>query len=122
MAFAALPMKNSLRTFLLFAACASVALASQAQTPAQTASPSEAPKIDFSTVDKDANGKLSKEETLPIAELEGAFDKLDTDHDGSVSPAEFARWRRAGKAAPLPHDPTTAPSGSAGAQHMPSPN
>jgi hypothetical protein len=114
-------MKN-LRTFLLLAVCAGAAVAAHAQAPAQSASPSEAPKIDFSTVDKDANGKLSKEETLPIAELEGAFDKLDTDHDGSVSPAEFARWNRAGKATPLPHDPATAPSGSAGAQHMPSPN
>lgn len=115
-------MKNSPRTILLLAAWAGSAGMLQAQTPADKALPSDGPKIDFSTVDKDANGKLSKEETLPIAELEGAFDKLDTDHDGSVSPVEFARWSRAGKASSLPHDPTTAPSGSAGAQHMPSPN
>lgn len=113
-------MKNSIRTALLLTAWAGGAGLLQAQTPA--ALPNDGPKIDFSTVDKDANGKLSKEEALPIAELEGAFDKLDTDHDGSVSPVEFARWNRAGKATPLPHDPTTAPSGSAGAQHMPSPN
>ncbi|HXC60898.1 MAG TPA: EF-hand domain-containing protein [Steroidobacteraceae bacterium] len=114
-------MNKPTRTILAIVALAA-ATAIQAQAPAEKAALPDGPKIDFSTVDKDANGKLSKEETLPIAELEGAFDKLDTDHDGSVSPAEFARWSRAGKASPVSHDPTTAPSGSAGAQHMPSPN
>lgn len=96
----------------------------KAQTPAPSArtGPADAPKIDFSTLDKDANGKLSKEEALTVVELDASFDRLDSDHDGSLSPVEFAHWDRAGKAAPLPHDPTTAPSGSAGAQHMPSPN
>jgi hypothetical protein len=114
-------MNSPTRTILAIVAMAAFS-AAQAQTPAEKAALPDGPKIDFSTVDKDANGKLSKEETLPIAELEGAFDKLDTDHDGSVSPVEFARWSRAGNATPLPHDPTTAPSGSAGAQHMPNPN
>lgn len=94
----------------------------QAQTPAAKTTPADPPKIDFSTLDKDANGKLSKEEALPVVELDASFDRLDTDRDGSLSPTEFSHWGRAGKAVPLPHDPTTAPSGSAGAQHMPSPN
>ena len=106
-------------TLLVVLTSASLACA---QAPTEKPGPVDATKVDFSTVDKDANGRLSKEESLPIAELEGAFDQLDTDHDGAVSPAEFSRWSRAGKAVPLPHDPTTAPSGSAGAQHMPSPN
>lgn len=94
-----------------------------AQAPAEKPAPAQpGPSIDFSTLDKDANGKLSKEEALTVVELDASFDRLDTDRDGSVSPAEFSRWSRAGKANPLPHDPTTAPSGSAGAQHMPSPN
>jgi hypothetical protein len=95
----------------------------QAQTPAEKASPAPiAPTIDFSTLDKDADGKLSKEEALTVVELDASFDRLDTDRDGSVSPTEFSRWSRAGKATALPHDPTTAPTGSAGAQHMPNPN
>lgn len=94
----------------------------QAQAPAPKTAPADAPKIDFSTLDKDANGKLSKEEALPVIELDASFDRLDSDRDGALSPTEFSHWSRAGKAVPLPHDPTTAPSGSAGAQHMPSPN
>lgn len=95
----------------------------QAQTPAEKATPAQtAAKIDFSTLDKDVDGKLSKEEALAVVELDANFDRLDTDRDGSVSPTEFSHWNRAGKSMPLPHDPATAPSGSAGAQHMPSPN
>lgn len=94
----------------------------QAQTPAPKTGSADAPRIDFSTLDKDANGKLSKEEALTVIELDASFDRLDSDRDGSLSPVEFGHWSRAGKAVPLPHDPTTAPSGSAGAQHMPSPD
>ena len=105
------------RTLLLSVLVAGLA---QAQVPADKP-PAEAAKLDFATVDKDANGRLSKQETVAVAELEGAFDALDTDHDGSVSPAEFSHWNRAGRTAPLPRDPATAPGGSAGAQHMPAP-
>lgn len=96
-----------------------------AQTPAAKPKPATtvAPRIDFVTVDKNANGSISKEETKGIADLESAFAQLDADQDDAVTPAEFARWNRAGKitGAPRP-DPATAPSGSAGAQHMPDPN
>jgi len=94
----------------------------QAQTPAGKATSPEVLKIDFATLDKDANGKLSKQEVQPVADLEGVFDSLDTDHNGSITSAEFSRWSRAGKTTPTPRDPATAPSGSAGAQHMPKAN
>jgi len=97
-----------------------VAGIAEAQVPADKPL-AETAKLDFAAVDKDANGHLSKQEALAVAELEGAFDALDTDHDGSVSPAEFAHWNRAGRTTPLPRDPSTAPGGSAGAQHMPAP-
>jgi hypothetical protein len=103
----------------------SLAATAPAQTPGAKPKPAAtiAPRIDFVTVDKDANGSLSKEETKGIADLEAAFAQLDADHDEAVSPAEYSRWARAGKitGAPRP-DPATAPSGSAGAQHMPDPN
>lgn len=92
-----------------------------AQAPAQNAAPAEVVKIDFATLDKDASGGVSKKEAEPVPDLEGEFDQLDSDHNGSLSSAEFAHWNRAGKATPVPRDPTTAPSGSAGAQHMPPP-
>ena len=76
-------------------------------------------KIDFSALDKDVNSYLTKDEAMVIADLESLFDTLDNDHDGKISSAEFTRWNRAGRSTPLPRDPSTAPSGSAGSQHMP---
>ena len=102
--------------FLLMVLAASVRIGAQA--PAQNTAPADVVKIDFSVLDKDANGGVSKKEAEPVPELEGLFDKLDTDHNGSLSSVEFAHWSRAGKATPVPRDPTTAPTGSAGAQHM----
>jgi hypothetical protein len=46
------------------------------------------------------------------------FEMLDLNHDGYLSPKEFQAWTRALKD-PAVRDPATAPSGSAGAQHMP---
>lgn len=102
----------------------------QAQTPAAQEKPAQkqkpgaidGPKIDFIAVDADANGKLSKEETRVIADLASAFDRLDADRDGSMSKIEFLQWSRAGKVPGVPRDPATAPSGSAGAQHVPTPD
>ena len=116
-------MKNHAHTILLVLFAASVGI-SQAQVVPDKAAPAtaDAPRIDFATVDKDANGKLSKQEVAVLAELEGVFDTLDTDHDGSVSAVEYSHWSRAGRTAPVPRDPATAPGGSAGAQHMPTPH
>jgi len=94
----------------------------QAQAPASTKkpAPTDTTKIDFVTVDKDQNGSLSKEEAKAIGDLDSSFAQLDADKDEVVSKTEFLKWKRAGKivGAKVP-DPTTAPSGSAGAQHMP---
>lgn len=105
-------------TVSLTASCvACVCLAQEApQTQADTA------RIDFATVDKDENGRLSKEEARSIAELEGAFQHLDADQDQVISRTEFARWSRAGKTEGSVADPATAPRGSAGSQHMPAPD
>jgi hypothetical protein len=81
--------------------------------------PADISKLDFSSLDKDASAYLTKDETLALADLEGVFDTLDSDRDGRISPSEFSRWARAGKSTPLPADPSTAPTGSAGAQHVP---
>jgi hypothetical protein len=76
-------------------------------------------RVDFSSLDRDVNSYLTKDEAMVIADLESLFDTLDSDHDGKISSAEYSRWNRAGKSTPLPRDPSTAPSGSAGSQHMP---
>lgn len=109
------------RTRILGAMIAAVAGVALAQTPSTKKTPSATPppRIDFATLDKNADGSLSKEESVTIADLEAQFDKLDADKNAAVSPAEFAAWSRAGKTlVGATRDPATAPGGSAGAQHM----
>jgi hypothetical protein len=94
----------------------------QAQAPAASPRPppTDTTKIDFIVLDKDANGSLSRQEAKAVADLDSSFALLDADRDEVITPAEFTKWKRAGKiVGAKPIDPTTAPSGSAGAQHMP---
>jgi hypothetical protein len=114
-------MNINARTVSMLVALA-VAGASHAQAPTKAQQPvdQDAPKINFVAVDKNADGSLSKTEVLSIATLDAAFAQLDADRDEALSPAEFSRWSQAGKSTVAkPKDPATAPSGSAGAQHMP---
>ena len=76
--------------------------------------------IAFSTLDTNKDGKLSLKEARGDPDLYMAFEMLDLNHDGFLTPAEFAAWPRALKTQATPvRDPATSPSGSAGAQHMP---
>jgi Ca2+-binding EF-hand superfamily protein len=79
---------------------------------------SELKPIAFSTLDTNKDGKLSLSEARADPDLEMVFEMLDLNHDGYLSPKEFQAWPRALKESAV-RDPTTAPSGSAGAQHMP---
>jgi len=79
---------------------------------------SELKPVAFSALDTNKDGKLSSSEARADPDLEMAFEMLDLNHDGYLSPKEFQAWPRALKDAAV-RDPTTAPSGSAGAQHMP---
>jgi hypothetical protein len=113
-------MKIHAHSFALLVALA-VAGASHAQAPAAVKAPVDldSPKIDFVAVDKNVDGSLSKTEVEVIAALDDAFALLDANRDEALSPAEFSRWSQAGKATVAkPLDPATAPSGSAGAQHV----
>jgi Ca2+-binding EF-hand superfamily protein len=79
--------------------------------------------VAFATLDTNKDGKISRQEALAAPDLYDAFDKLDVNHDGFLSPAEFQAWPRALKPKdPVVRDPSTAPGGSAGAQHMPPEN
>lgn len=100
---------------------AAVAAGAQAPAPTGKAEPVPTPKpaVDFKTVDSNSDGKVTQEESQPVADLGSMFAALDEDGDKQLTPAEFAKWDRAGKseAAP-PKDPATVPRGSAGAQHI----
>jgi Ca2+-binding EF-hand superfamily protein len=81
---------------------------------------SELKPIAFSTLDTNHDGKISRSEARADPGLDADFDMLDVNHDGFLSPQEFQAWPRAMKTKDAAtRDPTTAPSGSAGAQHMP---
>lgn len=75
------------------------------------------PMFDFPSVDANKDGKVSPEEVQYIDDLRASFPALDINHDDALSESEFSRWNRASKT--MPADPSTAPGGSAGAQHMP---
>ena len=76
--------------------------------------------VAFSTLDTNKDGKISLQEARAAPDLYASFDMLDLNHDGFLSPAEFQAWPRALKTPnAAARDPSTAPSGSAGAQHMP---
>lgn len=90
------------------------------QTVPQEPAPADAPKVDFADIDENRDGNLSRQEALPTADLHASFDLLDVDRNQALSPTEFAQWNRAGSAQPkIPSDKSTAPGGSAGAQHLP---
>ncbi|MBO12731.1 MAG: hypothetical protein CMJ68_18480 [Planctomycetaceae bacterium] len=50
-------------------------------------------------LDKDGDGKVSKAEVAEIPGLNAAFDGADTDKDGFLDAAEFAKMLAAFKAA-----------------------
>lgn len=82
----------------------------------------DGPTVDFVKADKNGDGIITRQEALQVPDLTSAFEMLDTDRDEMISASEFALWNRAGKVeAPRPGDAATAPSGSAGGQHMPKP-
>jgi hypothetical protein len=84
---------------------------------------SELKPIAFSTLDTNKDGKLSLGEARADPDLYMSFEMLDLNHDGFLTPLEFQAWPRALKPKPgTAPDPATAPSGSAGAQHMPPTN
>jgi EF hand len=66
-----------------------------AQTPAPGAKPA-APTADtarymeaFERADKNADGKLSKEEAENLPAIAQRFEQIDTDKDGAISKAEY---------------------------------
>jgi len=78
------------------------------------------PLDEFHKLDRNVDGRLSAAEAKVRPELEAAFESLDKDHDGFLSTAEFGTWSgvlKPGGAKPV--DPSTGPSGSGNAQHMP---
>ena len=82
------------RSLMLIASVALGAVGSaQAQStaaPASAASGAEV-KAAFTKADKNADGKLSRDEAASLPAVAANFDKVDADKDGSISEAEFGK-------------------------------
>jgi EF hand len=62
-----------------------------AQTPAPAAPSADTARYmeAFARADKNADGKLSKEEAENLPAIAQRFEQIDTDKDGSISKAEY---------------------------------
>ena len=47
----------------------------------------------FTSLDKDGNGALSKEEASADSRLAAVFEQIDTDSDGQITRAEFDKYQ-----------------------------
>ena len=70
-----------------------VALAQNAQNPATNpGSQKVAPPIQFSSLDTNKDGRVSKDEVKTHNELTSSFATLDVNKDSYLSESEFGKW------------------------------
>lgn len=63
-----------------------------AQSTAMPAAPADAEvTAAFTKADKNADGKLSRDEAAALPAVAASFDKVDADKDGMISAAEFSK-------------------------------
>jgi hypothetical protein len=83
---------------------AAVAMAQNAQNPATNpGSQKVAPPMQFSSLDTNKDGRVSKDEVKAHNDLTSSFATLDVNKDTYLSEAEFGKWHAPG---------TTPPSGN----------
>lgn len=87
-----------LHTSVLAALLAGSATLGFAQTATPTKQdPNPPPKApEWTTADTSRDGYLTKEELIPYPGVLKQFEKIDTDHDGRISEAEYRAWRDGG--------------------------
>lgn len=106
------------------AAATIVAAVSFAQTPNPATNPgsSKIAPPQFSSLDSNRDGRVSKDEVKAHAELTSSFANLDADHDTYLSETEFGKWKpattpgattpganRPAPGAPMPGNPGSTP-------------
>jgi hypothetical protein len=78
-----------------------VALAQNAQNPATNpGSQKVAPPIQFSSLDANKDGRVSREEVKANNDLTSSFATLDVNKDAYLSEAEFGKWHSHGSTPP----------------------
>jgi Rieske Fe-S protein len=83
---------HRIRSSLLALTLGGAALLASAVTPAAEPSAKDKAAMEavFTRVDVNGDGKLSREEAERLPVIASMFDKLDADHDGQLTLAEFA--------------------------------
>ena len=81
---------NTLIKVAALAAVLSIPAAFAADYPSSPAAQPSTQTVDYSKLDMDGNGKISKDEAAADASLSASFSKLDTDKDGSLSSTELS--------------------------------
>jgi EF hand domain-containing protein len=65
-----------------------------AATPTKPGAPMPSGQAAFRQLDKNHDGKISKDEADAMSDLQTRFATLDTDHDGTISAREWATGNR----------------------------
>lgn len=96
----------------------SAAVFAQSPTPAQTEptqpmdrattpTPSTQSTPDFTTLDRNSDGKISKDEAKQDSSLNSQFSTLDADKNGSLSISEYAGYKSSSTNSSSPKSTTT---------------
>jgi len=86
-------------SFALSCALVGAVFAQGAPAPAPvTPAPSVGISSEFGSIDTNKDGKVSSTEAQSNTELRSAFPSLDADKDTYLTPSEFAKWNKVGKA------------------------
>ncbi len=85
-------MKITLLTLASIALLSSAAFAADDQVTKPATAESHRQQVTFAQLDKNHDGKISKEEAASDTELTDEWDELDEDKDGSVDVTEFSKF------------------------------
>ena len=66
-------------------------------SPSATAPGQSSRPVEFASLDRNKDGRLSSAEAASSTELNSDFPNLDANHDSYLSSDEFSKWSRAGK-------------------------
>ena len=95
-------------SIVLSLVAAGAVLAQNATPTASSPTQSASPNVDFSSLDRNKDGRISSAEATASADLNTDFRGLDSNNDSYLSAEEFGRWSK-GKAK-MPSDSTPSPS------------
>jgi hypothetical protein len=114
-------MKTAIAGSLVLSLAAGVAFAQNTPPPAAGAGQGASAMVEFGSIDKDKDGRLSSAEAQANTELRTAFSTLDADRDSYLSQTEYGKWSKAAKPGPSSQAPAAPRSESSDASEAAEP-